>query len=291
MSFAYHNGQFVSREDLTINIADFGFSRGVTVHCSVRVYGGAPFHLEDHVKRLARGAEILGIGFPMDQKDFNAALRELVKKNGFSQSILRLYLTAGECGHPSVLSFADCREFTPHLMALEEPFQPQHADAPMGIEAYRRGQKLKTIPFVRELPEVKSTSYIFSFQAAQEHARQGWDDVLFTHPGGYVTEAARSNLFCVIDGALCTPARGMFPGVTRQIILALALRQGIRAEERDISPADLMRATEAFKTGTTQELMPIRQIDEHILPTAMEGPVFSALRKAFTDYIDEYRLS
>jgi branched-chain amino acid aminotransferase len=92
----------------------------------------------------------------------------------------------------------------------------------------------------------------------------------------------------VTDGILCTPKEGVLFGVTRKVVLELAAKLGIPSAERVVTPQDCVRATEAFLTGSVCELLPIRQIDGHMLPTTTDGAIFRKLRAAFTTYVAEY---
>lgn len=287
MSHAYIDGKFVPRTTITVNPADFGFARGVAVFELARVYGGAPFHLPDHLDRLAHGAKMLGIPLPHNLPELEKIASEVIARNGFAHSAIKFYLTAGECQTPAWHGYSDCRAFTPHLMLMEDEVKPAHPDAPYGMDLYQRGQRLKSVPFERELPTIKSTNYMLGYFAAREYAGAEWDDILFTHRDGYITEATRSNFFCVIDGVLCTPRRGMLFGITRKILLQLAPKIGITVSERDLRPADLARATEAFTTGSVAELIPVAALDEHRLGSTIDGVVYAKLRAAFTAYIQE----
>jgi branched-subunit amino acid aminotransferase/4-amino-4-deoxychorismate lyase len=129
---------------------------------------------------------------------------------------------------------------------------------------------------------LKTTNYLTGFYAARQVAGADYDDILFTHRDGYITEATRSNFFCVIDDVLVTPQRGMLLGITRHVILELAAQLGIKTIERDLFPADLAQATEAFTTGSIAELLPARSIDDYHLATTMDGKIFAALRQAFS---------
>lgn len=287
MPIAYYDGQFVERADLKINPADFGFARGIAVFELGRVYGGIPFHLEDHLERLAAGAETLGIALPQPVAALADTAREIIRRNALPHSAIKFYLTAGECAQPSGISFAACAGFTPHLLIMEDAVTVQHPEAPYGMQHYHRGQRLKTVPYERELPQVKSTNYMLGYYAARQVAGAEWDDILFTHREGYVTEATRSNFFCVLEGMLVTPARGMLHGITRKILLQLAQAEGIPVAERDVLPVELAWATEAFTTGSIAELMPAGIIDGHHLPHTTKGPVYQALRAAFSSYVAE----
>ncbi len=282
MPIAYYDGAYVERGTITINPADFGFARGIGLFELGRVYGGKPFHLEDHLQRLAAGARMLGVAMPLTVPELTAVSHKIIAQNALPQSAIKYYLTAGECAHPSGTSFYACNGFTPHLMVMEDAVTVQSPEAPYGLALYQRGQRLKTVPFERDLPSVKSTNYMLGYYAAREVAGAEWDDIIFTHRDGYITEATRSNLFCVIDDVLVTPGRGMLYGITRKVVLQLAKQLALPVAERDLTPADLTRATEAFTTGSIAEMMPVGRIDDHQLPATTQGKFYQALRQAFT---------
>lgn len=287
MTLAWQDGKFVDKNSIAISPSDFGFSRGIAVYEFGRVYGGVPFRLEDHLERLEDGAREFGIAFAWKREDIVAVARRLIAENKFPHSVIKFYLTAGECAQPSTGGLAACVDFTPHLFVMEDEVKPLHPEAPRGLEIYQRGVALKSVPFSREIPEVKSTNYAPGFCAVQKWARQGWDDVLFTHAEGFVTETTIGNFFAVIDGVLCTPDAEMLFGVTRKVLLELAPKAGIKTAERRILLPELARATEAFITGSFLEMLPVRKIDDHVLPATMEGPVFKKLRQTLSAAITE----
>jgi len=287
MPLAYHDGKFVEKASLTIALADFGFSRGLTIFELARVYGGVPFRLQDHLERLLHGAQTFGIVCPLGMDDLNQVVRRLCAENRYPHSAIKFYLTTGECAQYSGTSFAACEGFAPHLIIAEDEFRPAHPEAPYGLELYRSGQRLKTADCVRDFPTVKSTNYTLGFHAARAAGKE-WDDILFTRRDGSITEATRSNFFCVIDNVLCTAKEGMLYGVTRKVVLELASKLGIPAEERDFTSSDMARATEAFTTGSIAELVPARQVDGHVFAATTEGSIFRKLRDEFTDYINTF---
>jgi branched-chain amino acid aminotransferase len=281
MSIAYYDGQYVERDAIRINPTDFGFARGVTLFELARVYGGKPFCLMAHLQRLERGAKMLDLPLPASTELTDIA-SGVIARNAYAHSAIKFYLTAGECARPSGSSYMACDGFTPHLMIFEDEVVPKHPEAPYGLDLYQSGQRLKIVPYDRDLPMLKTTNYLTGFYAARQVAGADYDDILFTHRDGYITEATRSNFFCVIDDVLVTPQRGMLMGITRHVMLELAAQLGIKTIERDLFPADLAQATEAFTTGSIAELMPARSIDGHQLPTTMNGKIFMALRQAFS---------
>lgn len=269
----------------TVSLADYGFARGITVFELFRVYGGTPFRMEAHLKRLLHGAQTLGITMPLPLAQLEQNIHTLITTHGYAHSAVKIYLTAGEAAQSSGLSLAACKGFAPQLILMEDEVKPQHPLAPYGLEAYQRGQRLKTVPYIRELPSVKTANYGIAYYASRTNPEA--DDILFTTPEGLVTEATRSNFFAVINGKLLTPRANMLHGITRTVVLELATALGIPAAEADLTAADLTEATEAFTTGSVAELVPAGSINGQPLPTTMQGPVFSALRQAFTQTVQK----
>jgi branched-chain amino acid aminotransferase len=55
--------------------------------------------------------------------------------------------------------------------------------------------------------------------------------------------------------------------------------------ERDISRAELCLADEVFLTGTAAELVPVREIDDHVIGSGGPGEVTRVLQDAFQDVL------
>ena len=285
MPLAYLDGKFVDKAQVTISPLDYGFARGVTVFEYTRLYGSVPFRLAEHIQRFSRGADVLGIPVPASPKEIIEAVKKIATSNAYAHSGMKFYLTIGECGKPGSFGFKTCADFKPHFMIIEEEAHPVHPEAPRGLPLYQRGIALKTAPFARQIPEVKTINYAPGFVASRQLAGTDYDEILFLHPNGHVTETPTSNFFCVIDGALCTPGQDMLGGVTRTVMLELAEKLGIPTDTKNITLADLRRASEAFITGTFLEMLPVRMIDDISYTATMDAPVFAKLRKTFTTCI------
>jgi branched-subunit amino acid aminotransferase/4-amino-4-deoxychorismate lyase len=288
MSTTYSLNGTLTTTKPTITLADFGFARGITVFELFRVYHGHPFRMEAHLNRLESGAAQLGIPLPLTRSQIEQQVHALISTHNHPHSAVKFYLTAGECSSASGLSFAACSGFSPQLIILEDAVKPQNPVAPYGMEAYQRGQRLMVVHHIRELPTVKTANYGIGFVAARQVAGPDYDDVLFTTPQGFITEATRSNFFAVINGTLTTAKSGMLDGITRNVLLDLAHQLNIPTAVRDFTTEDLLTATEAFTTGSIAEMVPVRSINGTTLPGAenrMMTPTFAKLREAFTTLI------
>lgn len=100
---------------------------------------------------------------------------------------------------------------------------------------------------------------------------QGYDQVIWTDGQNheYMEESGTMNVIFVIDGTLITPALSgtILDGITRDSILTLARKNGIKVEERRVSVKEIQEAFESGKkveacgVGTAAVVAPIEQID------------------------------
>jgi branched-chain amino acid aminotransferase len=136
-------------------------------------------------------------------------------------------------------------------------------------EAKMRGIRLQVSKWARPAPNTAPTNakaaglYMICTMSKHDAEAAGYDDALMLDWRGQVAEATGANIFLVIDGELHTPTPDCFlDGITRQTVIGLAKKRGIKVVERAIQPAELARASEVFLTGTAAEVTPVREIAE-----------------------------
>jgi branched-chain amino acid aminotransferase len=109
---------------------------------------------------------------------------------------------------------------------------------------------------------------------------QGYQQLIWTDgvEHKYVEESGTMNLMFVIDDVVVTPALtdSILAGITRDSVLQLARRRGMKVEERKVSVAELVealthgRVSDAFGVGTAVTIAPIELIGyegkDHVLP-------------------------
>jgi branched-chain amino acid aminotransferase len=74
---------------------------------------------------------------------------------------------------------------------------------------------------------------------------------------GTVTEGPGFNVFVVRNGALATPARGMFEGITRRTVMEIAEALQLRVEVRSVEAREVAEADEIFISSTAGGIMPV----------------------------------
>ncbi len=111
---------------------------------------------------------------------------------------------------------------------------------------------------------------------------QGYHQLIWTDgvEHKYIEESGTMNVMFVIDDVLVTPALSdsILAGITRDSVLALARKRGMKVEERKISVDELVerlsqgRVADAFGVGTAVTIAPIESIGyegkDYMLPPA-----------------------
>jgi 4-amino-4-deoxychorismate lyase len=232
---------------------------------TTRVYGGRPFRLAEHLARLERSAESLGLPVPDGTHLAELAGLALGRASRLD-AVLRLYWTPGPPGGEAV------------GVAMV-------SEVPGWIEAHRaRGQRLVSLLCPRRstpwlLPGVKSVSYAVNIAAEAEAKRRGADDALFVDADGIVLEGTVTNVWWREADTLVTPSLdlGILAGETRAALLGIAHDLGWIVREGAHPLARLAAADEAFTSSAVREVMPVIELDGRPLG---RGPAADALQQA-----------
>lgn len=277
------NGRIVDGKDAVVSVFDHGFLYGEGVYEVLRTYRGEPFLLDRHLRRLRRSAQAIAIEPPLDDAAFEARIRDTIGALPVTtvtqpEYYVRIILTrgAGDFGYDP----RTCP--TPTLLVIAKPLEGPPA------WYFERGVKVALVSIVRNHPEtvnprIKSNNLLNNALAMQEALRKGAVEGVMKNYRGDLAECSQSNLFIVKDGTVRTPPleAGVLAGITREFLLEIAPEAGIRVEERTLREQDLVGADEAFITGTTFEVTPVVQVDDHVIGDGRPGPVARRLLQAY----------
>ena len=138
-----------------------------------------------------------------------------------------------------------------------------------------------TVPWPRNergaLSGLKTTSYGENVRALAYAAEHAGSEAIFPNTEGDLCEGTGTNVFVVSQGRLLTPplSAGCLAGVTRALVIEWS-----GATEADMPLIALAEADEAFLTGTTRDVQPIRCVDGMPL-SAAPGPVTRKAAEVF----------
>ena len=275
----YLNGAFLPRQEAKIPVMDYGFLFGYGLFETMRAYAGRVFRLDSHLARLAVSAATLGI--PVDTSILKNAIVDTVAKNGLKEARVRTTVSAGEGGPVPDTRTCTC----PTTLVVATRY------APYPRKIYERGFRVIISSTRRNsrspVPAMKTTGYLENLLSRQEARVAAADDALLLNDRGKLAEASTSNVFLVKGNTLKTPRteNGILPGITRDVILELALQIGITTLEADILPDELLSANEAFLTSSLMEVMPLTGISGKAIGSGKPGAVTGKLAAAYKDLV------
>ena len=210
------DGAITATAAARIPAADDGLLRGDGAFEVIRLYGGRPYALDEHLDRLERSAA--AIELPVDTKSLSAEIEALLAEFGNADGQLRLVVTRGG-----------------RRLAFTEPLPPRPRTVGLATVTYSPSVILNG---------VKSLSYAANMQATRLAQAQGADEAILVTPDGTVLEAPTSTVFWVSpEGFLRTTTleAGVLQSITRARIV-----ESLEVIEGAWPASDLAATPEAF---------------------------------------------
>jgi branched-chain amino acid aminotransferase len=274
----YLNGAITPRGQAMVSIFDAGFSMGDGVWEGLRLHKGALLFLDAHLDRLFEGAKALAMDIGLDRAGVADALRRTLEANDMSDGVhVRLMVTRGLKATVSQDPRNALGRATIAIVA-EYKIPP--------TTTVQQGLRLATVS-VRCTPasmfdmRLNTHSRLNLITALLEAIEAGADEALMLDPHGFVSSCNATNVFFVRDGRVFTSAGAYcFNGITRGHVIALCRESDIPIELGDFPVEAARTADEAFVTGTTAGLTPVREIDGHSMRAA-PGPVTLRLQSLY----------
>ena len=278
--FVFIDNQLVHRDDAKISVFDSAVQGGDAVWEGLRVYKGRIAALDDHLQRLQNSAKTLAFEkIPSNQDIKNAIFKTLEKNNMWDESHIRLTLTRGKkttSGMNPKLNQFGCT-----LIVLAEWKPPIYDN--IGISVITSSIRRNTPQCLDS--KIHHNNLLNNILAMIEANVAGVDSAVMLDVHGLISETNDTNIFLVKGGSLITPfADSCLPGLTRAMILEIAVTEAISAEEKNLSITDLYTADEAFTTGTMGELTPILKADGRIIGDGKAGPITKKMQQLNRDF-------
>jgi branched-chain amino acid aminotransferase len=288
----WHNGEFVPWEDAQVHVLSHGLHYGTGVFEGIRCYeterGPAIFRHRDHLSRLQKSAQLYYLDMPYSQEEIRLATHELIRRNGLGSCYIRplAFRGYGSLG----------------LYATDAPVDLIVAAFPWGVylgeEGNEHGIRAKVSSWRRIsaaglIPHAKASGqYLNSILAKTESQKAGYEEAILLDERGFVCEGSGENIFLVRDGEIVTPPHvaAILDGINRKSVIQIARDLGYTVVERDVARAELYLAEEVFLTGTAAELVPVREIDDHLIgePGEITRHLQSKFNQALRGEAEEY---
>jgi len=276
LSIVYLNGVFCAANEAKVSVLDRGFLLGDGVYEVIPVYGGRLFRLKEHLDRLQSSLDAIRLENPLTYEQWEEMLNKLVQENYDSSLSVYLQVTRGVAARDH--AFPSNTSATVYAMANKIHTMP--------AESYEKGIAAITVEDNRwQRCDIKAISLLANVLLRQQAVDQGVAEAILIRDG-YLTEGAASNIFAVINGEIRTPAKGQYilPGITRDLVLELALANDIPAAEKPISEEELISADEIWLSSSTKEVLPVTQLNGQTVGKGKPGEVWRKISEIYRAY-------
>jgi len=263
------NGKFVTEDELLISPRDLGYTRGYAVADFLVTHNHKPFKLIEHIDRLFKSAEIIGLKIPWEKAQIvNWVNETLDKNNKDSEKNIKIIVSGGN-------SHSMYQAETPTIVIIVNDHVP-----PVSIY-YENGVKAKAVNYKRQYPESKHTNYV---EAIKQFSQNKHIDEVIYYDEQQVFEGAGCNLFAVINNKLITPKSNIVVGITRNVLLEI-LKLNIPIQVQDFTFDELLKATEIFLTGSGKGVRGVVELNGKPVGIGKVGNITKEVAKQYGEYI------
>lgn len=267
------NGTLTPLSEARIPVLDRGFIFGDGIYEVIPYYHGKPFRGAQHLARLHRSLEGIGIPDPYSAAQWLERVGEVVRANGLSDQLVYIQVTRGVAKR----THAFPKEVVPTVLIMTNPMALPSA------QMVEQGVACVTMEDRRWLNcQIKSTSLLGNVLAAQHAVEQGVTEAI-QFRDGWLTEASASNVWVVRDGRVSAPPKDnlILEGIRYGFMEEICEAMGIALESRRIARDEVFAAEEVLLSSASKELLPVVSIDGRPIGKGVPGPVFARLYAAY----------
>jgi D-alanine transaminase len=274
----YFDGRYVAKSEVRVSPDDRGFLLGDGIYEVAAAYDGRFVALDRHMDRLRRSLVEARIDAEVADP-LETVFQELLERNGYGDSgkaMVYLQVTRGVA--PRTHAFPKTHP-RPTVYAYAASFAAM-ADLAAGVGAITR-------PDLRwSRCDIKVISLIANCMANQEAKDAGAFEAILIR-NGVALEGTHTSFFGVVNGVVRTAPLSnlILPGITRELVIEAAERDGIRVDLEPLTEDELRSADELFITGTTTEVVPIITLDGNPVKSGYPGEMTKRIMQLYREFI------
>lgn len=279
----YLNGEFKAPDQAKVSVFDRGFVFGDAIYEVIPVYGKRPFRLPQHLARLGRNLNMVGIPMPLSEAKWSEVLRHLIDDNPAEDQSLYIQISRGVAARDHAFPNGN---ITPTVVAFSQSL------AAVKPELLEHGVTAVTEEDIRwQRCDIKTTALLANVLLRQAAVERGAVEAILVR-NDHITEGAASNVIMVDkDNTIITPPKDelILPGITRDLVMQLAAEHDLPHAERAITKGELAQMRELWLTSSTKEILPVTTLDGNKIGNGKPGPVFYDMYKRYQDYKQSFR--
>jgi len=282
MTIGYFNGEFIPVEQLVIPIDERGHQFGDGVYEVIRVYDGKFFMLKEHIERLFKSAQAIRLQGDQSIEEIQQLIHAAVEKSGLADCDVYIQITRGVATRKHL--FPD----VPVSISMTiRPMKPtSDAVREKGMKAIFHEDERWANCYIKSLNLLPN---ILAKQTAQD---AGCYEAILVKDG-FVTEGTSSNVYIISDNTIYTTplSKHILAGITRMAVKELASSLGVPFVEKQVTTEELLQADEVFITSTTNEVMPIVNVDGKNIKDGSAGEMTLKLNEKLMELVQSVQHS
>ena len=275
------NGEMIQRRDATVPILSHGFSRGSAIFDVLGVHPGPngpmAFRLDDHLARLMKSAELLGMELAYSTEEIIEAIKATVKANGIGRGIIKILAYWGEEAITDLVLDARLDVAVFAIPESEELVLDKQHSISACVARWRKLHP-ETVPVGAKA----CANYLNGYLARKDAVSRGFDIGILLGTDGFLAEGSTESVFIVKDGVLMTPPVGrILSSITRLSVLEAVPEIGIPVVERPITADEISAADEIFTVHTGTKVEAVARFEDRQMEAP--GPVTDRVMKLIND--------
>ena len=243
------NGSIISSDHQIFTVSNRGFRYGDGLFESMRYMNGELKFPDLHIDRVLKGMKILKLenGFHLDSWFLREKVDELARRNKIGPNArfrLTVFRDSGGLYSPDSNKMA-------YVLESKSMDESQYTFNNKGLIIDVYDELTKSVNILSNLKTCNSLIYVLAGIFKNQHKL---DEVMILNQYGFLCESISSNVFVVYDRKLYTPSlnEGCIGGVMRQVVMRLAIENGIELIEAQVNPDILNEADEVFITNAAK---------------------------------------
>lgn len=243
------------------------FRDGLSLYEVIRVVNSKPVFLKEHLTRLERSANKVGQFVWLNYLELVEKIELVIGSNGVLEGNIKIVFNIHD----------NDRNFYCYFVHHKYPSKQE----------YKEG--VSTIVYNAERPNPNAKVYDHKLRTYTNTVIESPDvfEVILLDNRGNITEGSRSNLFFIKDNMLVTaPDNQVLNGIVRSKVIEICERIGVPILKESIAYSSLSQYDSAFLTGTSPQILPIRNINA--LSFDVNHHLLKSLLKSYRDELADY---
>ena len=270
MYSSWVKGIIVDPALMIVPVDDHLVHRGDGVFEALKFFNQKVYLMEPHLQRLKKSAEMISIPLNQSLEELALIIQQAIKASGLSTGMVRLFLSRGPGGFTT----------NPYESLGSQLYVIITELKPLPEEKYQKGVRVGLSQIAMKeawMPTVKTCNYIPNVLMKKESVDRKLDFTVNQTSEGFIGESSTENIMMIDEqGFLRIPElHTVLKGCTMTRVLELAQSLvGTKLSETDsfelkgpviksFKVDELKKAREVFFAGTTLDVIPVVEFENH----------------------------